>query len=81
MQSSSTAYSLLFFLVNDLELVEGVSREDTAVVATPLVLDQVARLLGVTSRDLAQSLTNKTSYVRKELYTAPSKPVTKLPEF
>jgi len=33
------------------------------------VLDHIASLLGISSDDLAQTLTNKTSYVRKELYT------------
>ncbi|OCB87192.1 chitin synthase [Sanghuangporus baumii] len=60
---------IAILLLGNLEFVEGVSREDTAHVANPLVLDHVARLLGVTSEDLAQALTNKTSYLRKELYT------------
>ena len=68
---TTAIYNLLIaiLLLGNLEFTEGVSREDTAHVANPLVLDQVARLLGVTSEDLAQALTNKTSYVRKELYT------------
>ena len=41
----------------------------TRVFVQCLVLDQAARLLGVQSEDLAQALTNRTSYVRKELYT------------
>ncbi|EJD01749.1 chitin synthase [Fomitiporia mediterranea MF3/22] len=60
---------IAILLLGNLEFVEGVSREDTAHVVNTLVLDQAARLLGVTSEDLAQALTNRTSYVRKELYT------------
>ena len=63
----STLVAIL--LLGNLEFVEGVSREDTAHVSNTVVLDQVARLLGVSSEDLAQALTIKTSYVRKELYT------------
>lgn len=56
-------------LLGNLQFGEGDARDVSAYVSTPLVLDQIARLLGVTSEDLAQTLTNKTSYVRKELYT------------
>lgn len=63
----STLVAIL--LLGNLEFVDGVSREDTAHVSNTLVLDQVARLLGVTSEELEQALTIKTSYVRKELYT------------
>ncbi|KAI5116392.1 hypothetical protein M0805_005329 [Coniferiporia weirii] len=68
---TTAIYNLLIaiLLLGNLEFVEGVSREDTAHVANTLVLDQIARLLGVTSDDLEQALTIKTSYVRKELYT------------
>ncbi|THH06648.1 hypothetical protein EW145_g3945 [Phellinidium pouzarii] len=64
-------YNLLMaiLLLGNLEFTEGVSREDTAHVANLIVLEQIAHLLGVTSDDLAQALTTKTSYVRKELYT------------
>lgn len=60
---------VVILLLGNLEFVEGVSREDTAHVSNTLVLDHIARLLGVSSEDLEQALTIKTSYVRKELYT------------
>lgn len=68
---TSAIYSVLIaiLLLGNLEFTEGVSREDTAHIANPVVLDQTARLLGLESDDLAQALTTKTSYVRKELYT------------
>lgn len=44
-------------------------RDVSAYVANAPVLEQAAGLLGVPAEDLAQILTNKTSYVRKELYT------------
>lgn len=56
-------------LLGNLEFIEGVSREDTAHISNTAVLDHAARLLGVTSEDLSQALTNRTTYVRKELYT------------
>ena len=60
---------MAILLLGNIEFVEGVSREDTAHVVNTLVLDQIARLLGVSPEDLAQAMTIKTSYVRKELYT------------
>lgn len=68
---TSAIYSIIvaILLLGNIEFIEGVSSEDTAHVANPVVLDQASRLLGVESDDLAQALTTKTSYVRKELYT------------
>jgi chitin synthase len=48
---------------------DGDYKDASAHVANPLVLDRVAALLGVDPADLATVLTNKTTYVRKELYT------------
>ncbi|KAH9947205.1 chitin synthase [Amylocystis lapponica] len=45
------------------------ARDVSAYVSNMPVLDQVARLLGIASDELSETLTNRTSYVRKELYT------------
>ncbi|TDL30141.1 chitin synthase [Rickenella mellea] len=66
----ASIFSLLvaILLLGNLQFVPGVSKEDTAHVQNTLVLGQVARFLGVAPEDLEQALTNKTNYVRKELY-------------
>ena len=56
-------------LLSNLEFTEGVSREDSAHISNLLVLDQISRLLGISTDDLTQALTNRTSYVRKEMFT------------
>ncbi|KAI0089361.1 chitin synthase [Irpex rosettiformis] len=56
-------------LLGNIQFGEGDARDVSAYVSNTLVLDQVAQLLGVASEELAETLTNKTSYVRKELYT------------
>ena len=67
----TSIFSLLvaILLLSNLQFAEGDARDVPAYVTNMPVLDHVSRLLGVTSEDLAQTLTNKTSYVRKELYT------------
>ncbi|KAA1466721.1 hypothetical protein DENSPDRAFT_831600 [Dentipellis sp. KUC8613] len=67
----SAIFSLLvaILLLGNVQFIEGDARDVSAYIANPLVLDQAARLLGVPSEELSQTLTNKTSYVRKELYT------------
>ncbi|KAK7469967.1 hypothetical protein VKT23_001403 [Stygiomarasmius scandens] len=67
----SAIFSMLIaiLLLGNLEFGEGDFHTVSAHVVNTQVLDQVSRLLGVSSEDLAQTLTNKTSYVRKELYT------------
>ncbi|PPQ66863.1 hypothetical protein CVT24_008571 [Panaeolus cyanescens] len=64
-------FSLLvaILLLGNLQFTEGDAHDVSANVANPHVLDQAARFLGVSSEDLAQILTNKTNYVRKELFT------------
>lgn len=56
-------------LLGNIQFGEGDARDVSAYVANLPVLEQVARLLGVSTEELAETLTNKTSYVRKELYT------------
>ncbi|THG97676.1 hypothetical protein EW026_g4373 [Hermanssonia centrifuga] len=56
-------------LLGNLHFGEGDARDVSAHVSNPLVLEHVSRLLGVSSEELGETLTNKTSYVRKELYT------------
>ncbi|PPQ77158.1 hypothetical protein CVT25_010786 [Psilocybe cyanescens] len=67
----TSIYSLIVavLLLGNLQFAEGDAHDTSAHVSNPHVLDQVSRLLGVASDDLAQILTNKTSYVRKELFT------------
>ncbi|KAF5358650.1 hypothetical protein D9758_007745 [Tetrapyrgos nigripes] len=70
-KAMSSIFSLLIaiLLLGNLEFGEGDFHTVSAYVVNTQVLDQVSRLLGVSSEDLSQTLTNKTSYVRKELYT------------
>ncbi|EMD40311.1 glycosyltransferase family 2 protein [Gelatoporia subvermispora B] len=56
-------------LLGNIQFLESDGKDVSAYVANPPVLEQIARLLGVSAEDLGESLTNKTSYVRKELYT------------
>ena len=67
----TSIFSLLvaILLLSNLQFAEGDARDVPAYVTNMPVLDHISRLLGVSSEDLAQTLTNKTSYVRKELYT------------
>jgi chitin synthase len=67
----SSIFALLaaILLLGNIQFGEGDARDVSAYVMNTPVLDQIARLLGVTSDDLGQTLTNKTNYVKKELYT------------
>ena len=64
-------FSLLvaILILGNLEFLEADAKDVSAYIANAHVLDHAARLLGVPAEDLTQALTNKTSYVRKELYT------------
>ncbi|KAI6042199.1 glycosyltransferase family 2 protein [Pisolithus marmoratus] len=70
-KSLSSIFSILsiILLLSNIQFVEADARDVSASVANIPVLEQVARLLGVPPEDLAQVLTNKSNYVRKELYT------------
>ena len=67
----TSIYSLLvaILLLSNIQFAEGDARDVPAYVTNTPVLDHIASLLGVSPDDLALTLTNKTSYVRKELYT------------
>ncbi|EJF62220.1 chitin synthase [Dichomitus squalens LYAD-421 SS1] len=67
----SSIFGLLvaILLLGNLQFGEADARDVSAYVMNTPVLDQVARLLGVPTEELSEVLTNKTSYVRKELYT------------
>ncbi|KAH7923638.1 glycosyltransferase family 2 protein [Leucogyrophana mollusca] len=67
----SSIFTLLVAILHlsNLQFTEADARDVSAYVANTPILDQAARLLGITPEDLSQTLTNKTSYVRKELYT------------
>lgn len=67
----SSMFSLLvaILVLGNLEFVEADAKDVSAYIAKMPVLEHAARLLGVPAEDLTQVLTNKTSYVRKELYT------------
>ncbi|EIW76465.1 glycosyltransferase family 2 protein [Coniophora puteana RWD-64-598 SS2] len=56
-------------LLSNVQFTEADHSDVAAYVANPHVLEQAARFLGVQSEDLTQVLTNKTNYVRKEVYT------------
>jgi len=67
----TSIFSLLLaiLLLGNLQFHDGDAHTTSAYIHNTQVLDHVARLLGTSSDDLTQVLTNKTSYVRKELYT------------
>ncbi|KAI0337964.1 glycosyltransferase family 2 protein [Trametopsis cervina] len=67
----ASIFSLLvaILLLGNVQFGEGDARDVSAYVSNMLVLEQAAGLLGVAPDELAEALTNKTSYVRKELYT------------
>ena len=67
----SSIFTILvaILLLSNIQFTEADSKDVSASVANIPVLGHVAHLLGVPPDDLAQALTNKTNYVRKELYT------------
>ncbi|KAF8839315.1 glycosyltransferase family 2 protein [Paxillus ammoniavirescens] len=67
----SSIFTLLvaILLLSNIEFTEADAKDVSASVANMPVLEQVARLLGLAAEELAQTLTNKSNYVRKELYT------------
>src|ERR1700761_9094236 len=67
--SSIFALLVAILLLGNLNFLESPAREESAGIANGAVLDHVAHLLGVGSEELKMVLTNRTSYVRKELYT------------
>ncbi|GBE80201.1 Chitin synthase 8 [Sparassis crispa] len=66
----SSIFSLLvaILVLGNVEFGEADARDVSAYVMNMAVLEHAARLLGVGAEELAETLTNKTSYVRKELY-------------
>ena len=67
--TSILSFLVAILLLSNLQSAEGDARDVPAYVTNMPVLDHISNLLGITSEDLAQTLTNRTSYVRKELYT------------
>jgi len=67
----ASIFSLIvaILLLGNLQFGEGDAHDVSAHISNPQVLEQSAKLLGVAADDLTQILTNKTSYVRKELFT------------
>jgi chitin synthase len=67
----SSIFSLLvaILLLGNLQFTNGDAHDVLAHVSNPHILDQLARLLGVSAEELGQVFTNKTNYVRKELFT------------
>ena len=67
----TSIFSLLvaILLLGNLQFTNGDAHDVSAHVSNPHVLDQAARLLGVSAEELGQIFTNKTNYVRKELFT------------
>ncbi|EEB89651.1 hypothetical protein MPER_12230 [Moniliophthora perniciosa FA553] len=70
-KATQSIFTLLIsiLLLGNIQFLDGDMHDTAAQIANPAVLDHVSRLLGVPSEELAQCLTNRTSYVRKELYT------------
>ncbi|KAI3614821.1 chitin synthase 6 [Moniliophthora roreri] len=70
-KTTQSIFTLLIsiLLLGNIQFLDGDMHDTAAQIANPAVLDHVSRLLGVPSEELAQCLTNRTSYVRKELYT------------
>lgn len=68
---TSAIFSLLvaILLLGNLQFRDGDAHDVSAYIFNTQVLEHVSRLLGVAPEDLSQTLTYKTSYVRKELYT------------
>ncbi|KAG1787018.1 glycosyltransferase family 2 protein [Suillus plorans] len=56
-------------LLGNLEFGEADAQDVSAYVLNVPILQQVAKLLGVSPEELSDTLTYKTNYVRKELYT------------
>ncbi|KAF8906646.1 glycosyltransferase family 2 protein [Mucidula mucida] len=67
----SSIFTLIIAILElgNLQFLDGDQHDYAAYISNAPVLDHVSRLLGVSSEELSQTLTNKTSYVRKELYT------------
>ena len=67
----SAIFSVLMgiLLLGNIQFSEGDASDVPAFIANTQVLEQAARHLGVAAEDLSQILTNKTNYVKKELYT------------
>ncbi|KIY65055.1 glycosyltransferase family 2 protein [Cylindrobasidium torrendii FP15055 ss-10] len=70
-KSMTAIFTLLVAILElgNIQFVDGDQHDVAAFIANPEVLDHACRLLGISPDDLTQTLTNKTSYVRKELYT------------
>lgn len=67
--SSILSVLAAILLLGNLEFGEADSQDVSAYVSNVPVLQQAAKLLGVSPEELSDTLTCKTSYVRKELYT------------
>ncbi|EIW83186.1 glycosyltransferase family 2 protein [Coniophora puteana RWD-64-598 SS2] len=67
----SSIWSVLtaILVLSNIEFAEADSQDTSAYVLNLPILQHAARLLGVAPEDLSDSLTYKTTYVRKELYT------------
>ncbi|KAJ3513631.1 hypothetical protein NLJ89_g2840 [Agrocybe chaxingu] len=67
----TSIHSLLvaILLLGNLQFAEGDAHDVSAYIVNGHILEQAARLLGVSPDELGQILTNKTNYVRKELFT------------
>ena len=67
--SSIFSCLIAILLLDNLQFTNGDAHDVSAHVSNPHVLDQIARLLGVSAEELGQVFTNKTNYVQKELFT------------
>ncbi|KAF8509357.1 chitin synthase [Hysterangium stoloniferum] len=64
-------FLLAILVLGNLHFSDTESRrgEESAIVSNPMVLDHVSHLLGVQSEELQHAMTNRTNYVRRELYS------------
>jgi chitin synthase len=63
---------LAILLLGNIQFADNGAKEvsyESATVVNLAVLDRVSALLGIPSEEFAQALSNKTNYIRKELYT------------
>lgn len=64
-------FLIAILVIGNLQFSDTDSRrgEEPAIISNPQVLDHVSHLLGVQPEDLQHALTNRSNYVRKELYS------------
>jgi len=67
--SSIFSFLVAILIPGNLQFTNGNAHDVSAHVSNSHVLDQAARLLGVSAEELGQIFTNKNNYIWKELFT------------